>query len=227
MILVILSGLSAPVPASVDRPNIVLLLADDLGWGDVGYHGGAIRTPNLDRLATEGIRLENFHVCPLCSPTRAGLMTGRWPIRYGMMKSVITPLRQYGLPTSEQTLAELLARAGYRRRGVFGKWPLGHYRKELLPLARGFTHFVGCYNGAFDYFSHKREGQLDWHRDHEPCRDQGYVTDLIGREAARLSRAVRRRAPSSSMSPLPHPMSRYKPKRPISPSTATSPMRRR
>ena len=113
-------------------------------------------------------------------------MTGRWPIRCGMGESVITPWRRYGLPTNEQTLANLAARAGYERRGIIGKWHLGHYRKELLPLNRGFTYFYGHYNGAFDYFTHKREGQLDWHRNFETCRDEGYSTDLIGRDAARF-----------------------------------------
>ena len=166
------------------RPNIVIILADDLGWEDVGYHGSHIATPNIDRIAKTGVRLENWHVCPLCSPTRAGLMTGRWPIRYGMGEAVITPWRKWGLPTTERTIADLLATAGYERRGAVGKWHLGHYKKEYLPLNRGFTFFYGHYNGAFDYFTHKREKQLDWHRNFETCRDEGYSTDLIGKEAA-------------------------------------------
>ena len=103
-----------------------------------------------------------------------------------MGESVITPWRKYGLPLTEKTLADLVAEAGYERRGIFGKWHLGHYKKELLPLSRGFTHFYGLYNGAFDYFTHIRQGELDWHRNHETCRDEGYATDLIGREAARF-----------------------------------------
>ena len=178
-----LLALTAP---AVERPNIVILLADDLGWADVGYHGGKIDTPNVDRLAREGLRLENFHVAPLCSPTRAGLMTGRWPIRYGMGEAVITPWRRYGLPTTERTLADMLATAGYERRGAIGKWHLGHYQRKYLPLNRGFTHFYGHYNGAFDYFTHIREGELDWHRNFDTCHDEGYSTDLIGREAARF-----------------------------------------
>ena len=170
--------------AKAQKPNIVIIVADDLGWKDVGYHGGSIATPNLDRLANEGVQLENWHVAPLCSPTRAGLMTGRWPIRYGMGESVITPWRKWGLPTTEHTIADLLASAGYERRGAVGKWHLGHYKKELLPLNRGFTSFYGHFNGAFDYFTHKREGELDWHRNFETSRDEGYSTDLIGREAA-------------------------------------------
>jgi arylsulfatase B len=168
------------------RPNIVILLADDLGWADVGYHGAKTATPNIDRLAGDGVRLEDFLVCPLCSPTRAGLMTGRWPIRSGMGESVITPWRRYGLPTTERTLADMMAKAGYERRGVIGKWHLGHYEKKFLPLNRGFTHFYGHYNGAVDYFTHEREGELDWHRGFETCRDEGYTTDLIGRESVRF-----------------------------------------
>ena len=178
--------LAAGMGAAAEKPNIVVIVADDLGWRDVGYHGGDIATPNLDRLAAEGVRLENWHVAPLCSPTRAGLMTGRWPIRYGMGESVITPWRKWGLPTTERTIADMLKDAGYERRGAVGKWHLGHYRKELLPLNRGFTFFYGHYNGAFDYFTHKREDELDWHRNFETSRDQGYSTDLIGREAAKF-----------------------------------------
>ena len=107
----VMAGLPLSSEAS-RKPNIVILVADDLGWGDVGYHGSDIATPNLDRLASSGVMLENWHVCPLCSPTRAGLMTGRWPIRYGMGESVITPWRKWGLPTSERTIADLLGELG-------------------------------------------------------------------------------------------------------------------
>ena len=171
---------------SSEKPNIVILLADDLGFADVSYNGGVASTPNIDRLANEGVRLQRFYTAPLCSPTRAGLMTGRWPIRYGMAESVITPWRKWGLSASEQNIAEMLALVGYERRGAFGKWHLGHHKKELLPLNRGFTHFTGCYNGTFDYFSHLREKQLDWHHGWETVREEGYVTDLIGREAVQF-----------------------------------------
>ncbi|MDF1710986.1 MAG: arylsulfatase [Akkermansiaceae bacterium] len=172
--------------APQEKPNIVIIVADDLGWKDTGYHGGDIPTPNIDKLAEEGVRLENFHVAPLCSPTRAGLMTGRWPIRYGMGESVITPWRKWGLPTTENTIADMLGKAGYKTRAAVGKWHLGHHKKELLPLSRGFTSFYGHYNGAFDYFTHRREGELDWHRNEETSLDKGYSTDLIGREAAKI-----------------------------------------
>lgn len=179
------SAACAPASERVPLPNIVILLADDLGWGDVGYHGSAIRTPNLDRLASEGVRLERFYTAPTCSPTRAGLLTGRYPIRFGMMRSVITPWSRYGLPPGEKTLAERLADAGYTRRILIGKWHLGHAAREFHPLNQGFTHFYGHLNGAIGYFSHEREGALDWHRDWQISRDRGYSTDLIGREAVR------------------------------------------
>jgi len=171
------------------RPNIVLILADDLGWNNVAYHGGAVRTPGLDRLAREGVQLDRFYASPLCSPTRAGLMTGRHPLRFGIGCTVITPWRKHGIPAEERIIPEVLARAGYRRRGCFGKWHLGHSHVRYHPLRRGFTHFYGCYNGAIDYFTHEREGELDWHRGHRPAREAGYTTHLITKEAVAFIRA--------------------------------------
>ncbi len=169
------------------KPNLLILLADDLGYADVGFNGGrVIATPNLDRLAAGGGNLTDFRACPMCSPTRAGLLTGRWPGRFGLMRSVVPPWSSYGLPEEEKTLPELLAAAGYERRGIFGKWHLGHSRQAYLPLKRGFTRFVGCYNGAVDYFTHERDGECDWHDDERTVREEGYSTDLIGAAAARF-----------------------------------------
>ena len=89
---------TAARPKQPKRPNIVLIVADDLGWNNVGYHGGTARTPNLDRLVREGVELDRFYAAPLCSPTRAGLLTGRHPLRMGVGCSVITPWRTHGLP---------------------------------------------------------------------------------------------------------------------------------
>ena len=161
------------------RPNIVIIVADDLGWNDVGYHGGRMRTPNIDRLASEGAVLDRFYVAPMCSPTRAGLMTGREPIRYGMGRAVVTPWRRYGLDPSETTIAEMLAAAGYEARGLIGKWHLGHLERRWHPLAQGFTYFHGHYNGAIDYFTHERDGERDWHVGYTPSDENGYATDLI------------------------------------------------
>ena len=184
--LVLLAGLTLPFGRAAPparAPNIVILLADDLGRGDLGYAGSDIRTPNLDRFVSTGVRLDRFYACPVCSPTRAGLLTGRWPIRYGIMRTVIPPWSSYGLPREERTLADALAGAGYTRRGLFGKWHLGHARRAYLPPQRGFTHFYGHYNGALDYFTHRREGEVDWHRGNESVKEDGYTTDLIAREA--------------------------------------------
>lgn len=175
------------VLAAQERPNVLIIVADDLGRADVGFMGAKdIKTPNLDRFAASGIRLDRFYACPVCSPTRAGLLTGRWPIRYGLMKAVIPPWSDFGLARTEATLAELLARQNYERRGMVGKWHLGHHQRAMLPLQRGFTHYYGHYNGAVDYFTHEREGELDWHRQAEPAREPGYATDLLAEAAVRF-----------------------------------------
>jgi arylsulfatase A-like enzyme len=166
------------------RPNIVVILADDLGWADVGWHGGEIRTPRLDSLAASGTKLEQFYVQPVCSPTRGALMTGRYPMRYGLQVGVVRPWAQYGLPLEERTLPQALREAGYET-AICGKWHLGHVQPEYLPTHRGFEHQYGHYNGALDYFTHVRDGGFDWHRDDQACRDEGYSTHLIAREAVR------------------------------------------
>src|SRR5262249_12448840 len=176
------------------KPHIVFLLADDLGWGDVGWHGTEIKTPHLDKLAAGGVKLEQFYVQPVCSPTRAALMTGRYPMRPGLQVGVVRPWAQYGLPLEERTLAQALKEAGYVT-AICGKWHLGHFRPEYLPTRRGFDHQYGHYNGAIDYFTHVRDGGFDWHRDDKECRDDGYSTHLLAREAARLIREHDARRP--------------------------------
>ncbi len=161
------------------KPNVVIILADDLGWGDVGYHGSEIPTPNIDRIAREGIELDRYYVAPISSPTRAGLMTGRYPSRFGFREAVIPPWRNVGLPEGERTIADVLGENGYPNRAIIGKWHLGHSRKAFYPINRGFTYFYGHLNGAIDYFSHKRDGELDWHENWESNYDEGYSTDLI------------------------------------------------
>ncbi|MCL4118584.1 UNVERIFIED_CONTAM: hypothetical protein GTU68_006467 [Idotea baltica] len=170
------------------QPNVVVILADDLGWADVSYHADRADTPNIDALVAEGIELDRFYVAPMCSPTRAGLMTGRYPIRFGLARSVIPPQRNFGLDVNEQTLAEALGSIGYSRRGVFGKWHLGHHQAKWHPLAQGFTHFEGHYNGAIDYFTHERESEPDWHIGYEPTDKPGYSTDLIAEAASEFIR---------------------------------------
>jgi arylsulfatase A-like enzyme len=167
------------------KPNIVFFLIDDLGYTDVGFNGGNIKTPNIDKLARAGAKLGSFYVQPVCSPTRASLMTGRYPMRYGLQVGVVRPWAQYGLPLEERTLAQALKGAGYRT-AIVGKWHLGHFQRAYLPTQRGFDHQYGHYNGALDYFTHIRDGGFDWHRDDKVCRDEGYTTVLDGNEAVRL-----------------------------------------
>jgi len=167
------------------RPNIVYFLIDDLGWADVGYQGGPYKTPNIDRMALGGARLEQFYVLPVCSPTRAALMTGRYPMRHGLQVGVVRPWAQYGLPLEERTLAQALKEAGYLT-AICGKWHLGHFDPAYLPTRRGFDRQYGHYNGALDYFTHIRDGGFDWHRDDKVCRDQGYSTELLARETVRI-----------------------------------------
>ncbi|MDE0860726.1 MAG: arylsulfatase [Akkermansiaceae bacterium] len=184
LLLLLQSSCSLFAAQSSSPPNIVLILADDLGYADTGFNNSlTAKTPHLDRFVKSGVNLTDFRACPMCSPTRAGTLTGRWPLRFGMMRAVIPPWSKYGLPEKENTLPEFLAQAGYDRRGIIGKWHLGHSKKSYLPTAHGFTHFVGHYNGAIDYFTHEREEQLDWHQNEKPLREKGYATDLLANHA--------------------------------------------
>jgi arylsulfatase A-like enzyme len=172
--------------AAAQPPHIVYLLADDLGWRDVGYHGGAARTPNLDRLAQEGMRLERFYTTPWSTPTRAALMTGRYPMRYGLQTQSILPWSRFGLPRDEMLLPQILRDAGYRT-AILGKWQLGHHSRDLWPTRRGFDYFYGSFSGEVDYFRKTDTGgEPDWRRNEQSVREAGYATTLIGREGARL-----------------------------------------
>ncbi|MEN6605284.1 MAG: arylsulfatase [Bryobacteraceae bacterium] len=170
--------------AASKRPNVLILLADDLGSADLGSYGGEIETPNLDRLAVQGMRFEQFCSFPVCSPTRSALLTGRSPMRLGIGYTVIRPWSNYGLPLNEHLLPQSFKAAGYQT-AITGKWHLGHSRKAYLPHNRGFDHAYGHVNGAIDYYTHMREGGLDWHRNGASVREEGYSTDLIANEAVR------------------------------------------
>lgn len=187
--------LPAFLHAQTERPNIVIVLADDLGWGDVGFHGSEIKTPSLDALVGEGVELERFYTSPISTPTRAGLMTGRYPNRFGVRSAVIPPWREDGLDENEETMADMLARNGYKNRAIIGKWHLGHTKKVHYLMNRGFSHFYGHLNGAIDYFDLTREGELDWHNDWETCHDKGYSTELITQEAIRCIDAYEKEGP--------------------------------
>ena len=148
-------SLTAP---STETPNIIVIMADDLGWGDVGLNGATmINTPNIDRVGLEGVQLKSFYAgANVCTPSRAALLTGRYPIRSGM-QHVIMPHSQDGLPQSEITIPELLRSAGYAT-GMVGKWHLGH-QDEFWPTEHGFDEFFGvAYSNdmqPFDLYKHK------------------------------------------------------------------------
>ena len=168
-------------------PNIIYILADDLGYADAGFNGGKeIRTPNLDKLAAAGTILSSFYGQPVCSPTRSSLMTGRYVAHTGVY-GVVKPHSEWGLPLAERTLAQALSEAGYET-AISGKWHLGEYQPAYLPTKRGFAHQYGLWFGNIDYFTHLRDGELDWHRNDQPCKDEGYSTHLIAKEASRLIR---------------------------------------
>ena len=171
------------------KPNIVHIVADDLGWRDVGFNGCTdIKTPNIDALAAGGAVFSQFYVQPMCTPTRACLMTGRYPFRYGLQTAVIPSVSTYGLDTDEWLLPQCLKEAGYKT-AIVGKWHLGHADRKYWPRQRGFDYQYGAMIGELDYFTHDEHGVLDWFRDNEPVREEGYTTTLIGKDAARLIEA--------------------------------------
>ena len=168
------------------RPNVVLILADDLGWNDVGYHGSEIRTPNLDALARTGVILHQFHSQPTCTPTRAALLTGKSPQRMGIYRQFAKNATN-GLPATEATLADYLSDAGYQT-WLIGKWHLGHAEQKYHPNARGFDHFYGHVTGGIGYWDHVHGGGLDWQRNGVTVRETGYSTHLLAAEAVHLTR---------------------------------------
>jgi arylsulfatase A len=193
----LLFGAAATALAAPARqPNILLILADDLGYGDMSCYGNSyIRTPNLDRLAAGGIRFTDFHASgPVCSPTRAGLMTGRYQQRCGITE-VITAAgaRDNGLsPDTQVTFARQLKKAGYAT-GIFGKWHLG-YQTKFNPDKHGFDRFRGYLSGNVDYFSHvDQAGNADWWDNSTPIQEAGYTTDLITRHGIEFMEANRSR----------------------------------
>jgi arylsulfatase A-like enzyme len=167
------------------KPNILYIVADDLGWKDVGFHGSDIKTPNLDALAATGVKLEQFYAISMCTPTRAAIMTGRYPMRYGLQTAVIPQGHTYGLPTDEWLLPQALKDAGYET-AIVGKWHLGHADQQFWPRQRGFDHAYGPLIGEIDYFTHKVDGKVDWFRNNDVLEEEGYSTTLLGNDAVKL-----------------------------------------
>ncbi len=166
--------------AQAPRPSVVFILADDLGWGDVAFHAGAVPTPHLDRLRSEGMELTRHYVAPLCTPTRSGLLTGRVWSRFG----VTTPNNERSLPWDTFTLPRALEQAGYRT-ALIGKWHLGSL-PEWGPNHFGFQYAYGSLAGGVSPWSHGyKQGPFvrTWHRNGELLEETGHVTELLTNEA--------------------------------------------
>ncbi len=163
------------------RPNIVFIIADDLGWADVGYNGSEIQTPNIDALARQSVRFEQHYVMPTCTPTRVGLMTGRYPSRYG----VLSPAYGKIFDDDTVTLAEALRRSGYAT-SISGKWHMGS-PPNYTPRKYGFDSSYGYFDGQIDpYTHHYKTGARSWHRNDQYVDEEGHSTDLITDEAVRV-----------------------------------------
>lgn len=187
-------ALATLAAAAPERPNIVVILADDLGYADVGFHGCTdIPTPHLDRLAASGVRFTNGYVShSFCSPTRAGLMTGRYQQRFGheMNPPFLPDDPSVGLPVGEITIAEVLKQAGYAT-GLIGKWHLGA-AEPFHPLRRGFDEMYGFLGGGHQYFPEMLTGTSEYTvpllRNREPVKETEYLTTAFGREATAFIR---------------------------------------
>ncbi len=187
------------------QPNIVLIVSDDQGYHDLGSYGNQeIKTPNLDRLAKEGVRLTDFYVTwPACTPSRGSLLTGRYPQRNGLYDMIrndvadfgkvippaeyaVSPERILGMDTREVLISDMLKKNGYVC-GAFGKWDGGQL-KRYLPLQRGFDEYYGLVNTGIDYYTHERYGVASMYRNNDlTTQDKGqYATDLFKREALRF-----------------------------------------
>ncbi len=207
LLIVLLASLSSvSALAAIDnteRPNIVFILIDDFGYADCGAYGAKdIRTPNIDRLAKEGVKFNHFYSnAPVCTPTRCAFMTGRWQQRIGFEWAMgfsadsfwrkgdewvrETDIHAMGLPASTPTLPKMLKAAGYKT-GAFGKWHLG-YKDEFNPTHHGFDEYFGELLGHSDYYNHAYyDGTYALRDGLEPVQVDGYLTDLINRRATQF-----------------------------------------
>ena len=171
---------------ALDNPNVVIILTDDLGWGDVSYHGSHIPTPNIDKLAENGMELNRFYSNPVCSPTRASLLTGLHIFNHGVVRPFMNPAaEQTGMPPELKIMPQYFKEAGYQT-ALSGKWHLGTAKEEFWPTNRGFETSYGHMTGGIGYFDHTAAGRLDWHRNESSLREEGYSTELIANEAINI-----------------------------------------
>ena len=174
--------------AAQQKPNVVLIVADDLGWADVSYHGSTIPTPNIDALCKAGVELDQHYVTPLCTPTRVCLLTGRYSSRFGN----VSPANARVLPWGTVTLATVLKDVGYTT-AITGKWHLGSL-EQWGPMKFGFTRSHGSLAGGVGPYNHlykKGPYQITWHRNDKLKEEEGHVTDLIARECVAVINAKR------------------------------------
>lgn len=171
--------------SAVAEPNILLILADDLGWNDIGYHNAEIRTPTLDRLADESVVLDAHYVQPQCTPTRVALMTGRYPSRFG--EHCVAASNEQSFPIGTLTMASMLETRGYDT-ALCGKWHMGS-TLAWGPKHHGFKHSYGSLAGVVGMYDHRYRLETPytqtWHRNHEWVEEEGHATDLVTREAVR------------------------------------------
>ena len=179
-------GCAAEEEEAATPPDVVVIVTDDLGFADVGYNGSEIRTPQIDSLANQGVAFDRFYVHPLCSPTRSALMTGRSPLKTGVL-TALEPWFDSGLPLDEKLLPEYFRDAGYQTFAV-GKWHLGPNKKQYYPHNRGFDHFYGSIGGFMNYYTHGVWGAVDWQLNGATVHEEGYATHLQTQEAVRLIR---------------------------------------
>lgn len=179
--LVGLAGGGILAQSGAPRPNFLVICSDDQGWNDVGCFGSEIPTPNIDAIARNGMRFEQFYAAgPVCTPSRYGLLTGRYPARSrGRLMNALMPPSTEGIYPGETTVAEALKERGYRT-GIAGKWHLGSARSEFLPNRRGFDQFDGFLHGCVDFFDFTYGGLKNWYRNEKPFDPpRGYTTDYI------------------------------------------------
>jgi arylsulfatase A-like enzyme len=174
---------------ATSKPNVVLIVTDDIGYGDFGAYGARdIRTPNIDRLAKEGAKLTDFYAAPQCTPTRAALITGRYQQRVLLERALGSSgdALEQGLPATGRSLPQLVKNNGYAT-GLIGKWHLG-YKPEFGPNAHGFDYFFGFLSGYIDFYTHTRggDGHSDLFENTAPIEEEGYMTDLITARATRF-----------------------------------------
>ena len=175
--------------SAADKPNILLIFTDDQGWNDVGCYGSEIPTPNIDRIAEEGIRFTQFYsASSICTPSRFGLLTGQNPIRsedqlLSALMFMADEHSETGIQEHETTIAEVLRDKGGYETGLIGKWHLGHGKEDLLPMNHGFDTFIGHTGGCIDFFTMTYGIIPDWYNGSQHVTENGYATELITEEA--------------------------------------------